>query len=91
MSYDKVGFTVAVERTSDKARDAFEVHIPVRADRTKMTQRKLIEIKPGASAEIPEVAEPVRAGTLRRSLLASDQPALVRMAAGLSFLLEYPA
>jgi len=90
VSYNKVGFTVAVERTSDKARDAFEVQLPVRPDRYKVTQRKLIEIKPGASAEIPEVPEAVRAGSLRRSFVTSDQPALVRMAAGMSFLLEYP-
>ncbi len=90
LGYEKVGFTVAVERTSDKARDAFDVQIPVRPDRYKLTQRQLIEIKPGASAELPEVAEAVRAGSLRRSLVASDQPALVRMAAGLSFLMSYP-
>ncbi len=90
IGYEKVGFTVAVERTSDKARDAFEVQIPVRPDRYKLTQRQLIEIKPGATAELPEVAEAVRAGSLRRSLVASDQPALVRMAAGLSFLMSYP-
>lgn len=90
VSYDKVGFTVAVERTSDKARDAFEVQLPVRPDRSKLTQRQMIEIKPGASAEIPEVAEAVRAGSLRRSLVASDQMALVRMAAGLNFLMSYP-
>ena len=90
VSYSKVGFTVAVERTSDKARDAFDVQLPVHPDRVKLTQRKLIEIKPGATAEIAEVPEAVRAGSLRRSLVVSDQPALVRMAAGISFLLEYP-
>jgi len=90
VAYDKVGFTVAVERSADKARDAFEVQLPVRADRVKLTQRRLIDIKPGASAELPEITEPVRAGSLRRSLVASDQPALVRMAAGLSFLMSYP-
>ncbi|HEX8987010.1 MAG TPA: alpha-2-macroglobulin family protein, partial [Rhodocyclaceae bacterium] len=90
VSYEKVGFTVAVERTADKARDAFEVQLPVRADRTKLTQRQLIELKPGQSAELPEIAEPARAGSLRRSLVASDQPALVKMAAGLSFLMSYP-
>lgn len=90
VSYEKVSFTVAVERTSDKARDAFEVQLPVRPDRVKLTQRQLIDLKPGASADIPEVAEAVRAGSLRRSLVASDQPALVKMAAGLNFLLNYP-
>lgn len=90
VSYEKVGFTVAVERTADKARDGFDVQLPVRPDRLKLTSRQLLEIKPGQSAEIPEVAEAVRPGSLRRSLVVSDQPALVRMAAGLSFLLSYP-
>ena len=90
VSYDKVSFTVAVERASDKARDAFEVQLPVRADRVKLTQRQLIEINQGGSAEIADVTEPIRAGSLRRSLVASDQAALVKMAAGLNFLLNYP-
>ncbi|MFT5534275.1 MAG: hypothetical protein ACI802_002521 [Candidatus Paceibacteria bacterium] len=87
---DKVGFTFAVERTADKARDGFEVQLPVRPDRMKLTQRKLIDLKPGESAELPAVIEAVRPGSLSRSLIASDQPALVRMAAGLSFLMSYP-
>lgn len=90
VGYEKVSFSVAVERTSDKARDGFEVQLPVRPDRLKLSQRKLIELKPGQSAELPGVAEAVRGGSLRRSLVASDQPALVRMAAGLSFLMSYP-
>ena len=49
VSYNKVGFTIAVERTADKARDAFEVQLQVRPDRLKISQRKLIEIKPGES------------------------------------------
>lgn len=90
IAYDKVGFTVAVERTADKARDAFEVKLPVRPDRTPLTRRQLIDLPPGGTAELPAINEPVRAGTLRRKLTVSDQPALVRMAAGLDFLLTYP-
>jgi uncharacterized protein YfaS (alpha-2-macroglobulin family) len=40
--------------------------------------------------EIPALPEPARPGSVRRSVLVSDQPALVRMAAGLDFLLDYP-
>ncbi len=90
VSYEKVGFTVAVERTSDKARDAFEVQLPVRPDRYKLTQRQMVELKPGATADIPEVTEAVRPGSLRRSVVASDQLALVRMAVGLNLLMNYP-
>lgn len=90
IAYDRVGFTVAVERLSDQARDGFEVKLPVRPDRDRQNLRQLLEIKPGGSAELPAVSEPVRPGTLRRTLLVSDRPALVRMAAGLSFLMSYP-
>ena len=90
VSYEKVGFAVAVERSADQARDGFDVQLPVRPDRVKLTKRQLIELKPGQSADLPEVAEPVRGGSLQRSLVVSDQPALVRMAAGLSFLMSYP-
>ncbi|MBK7003151.1 MAG: alpha-2-macroglobulin [Rhodoferax sp.] len=87
---DKVGFTFGLERSSDKARDAFDVQLPVRADRTLLTQRRLLEIKPGESAEVAAITEAARSGSIRRTLLASDQVALVRMAAGLNFLLAYP-
>lgn len=87
---EKVTFTFGVERSADKARDAFEVQLPIRADRVKLSQRKLLEIKPGDAAELPEIAEAVRAGSLRRSIIASDQVGLVRMATGLSFLMSYP-
>ena len=89
-SYKKVGFTFALERKSDQATDGFEVELPVRADREKISFRKLLDIQPGATAVLPAISEPVRTGSLRRSLLASDQPALVRIAAGLSFLMSYP-
>ena len=46
--------------------------------------------KPGLPLAIPEVREAARPGTVRRSILVSDQPGLVRMAAGLDFLLNYP-
>ncbi|HEY6320362.1 MAG TPA: MG2 domain-containing protein, partial [Thermoanaerobaculia bacterium] len=44
----------------------------------------------GATLELPALPEPARPGSVRRSVLISDQPALVRMAAGLDFLLAYP-
>ncbi|MBV8200284.1 MAG: alpha-2-macroglobulin, partial [Acidobacteria bacterium] len=43
-----------------------------------------------ATLEVPALPEPARPGSVRRSVLISDQPALVRMAAGLDFLLDYP-
>ncbi len=90
LAYDTVTFRVGVERLSDQARDAFEVTLPVRDDRRRVTTRVLADLEPGKPVAIPPVAEPARPGTVRRSLLVSDQPGLVRMAAGLDFLLAYP-
>ncbi len=90
LGYDRATFRVAVERTADSTRDAFEVKLPIRDDRQRVVIRSMEELQPGVPLPIPPLAEPARPGTVRRTVLLSDQPALVRMAAGLSFLLQYP-
>jgi uncharacterized protein YfaS (alpha-2-macroglobulin family) len=90
LSRTEVTFRMAVERTSDKASDAFEVKLPLRDDRETVRRRQLADVAAGTPLAIPDIGEAARAGTLRRTVLVSDQPALVRMAAGLDFLLEYP-
>jgi len=85
-----VNFTAAVERRSDKARDAFEITLPIRPDRKAVIKREIKEIVAGEYIDIPAIDEPIRPGSLRRSLLLSDQPGLIRMVAGLNYLLEYP-
>lgn len=85
---DSIKLTFAVERRSDKARDAFAVDLPIRPDRHRVTRRVVADLaKPLVVEAVPE---PARKGTLTRSVLISDEPALVRMAAGLDFFLEYP-
>jgi len=88
--YDEVSFTGVVERSADGARDAFQVKLPLRPDRKPVIERVLSEVAPLASLTLPAVEEEVRPGTLKRSLLISDQPALISMAAGLNYLMEYP-
>jgi uncharacterized protein YfaS (alpha-2-macroglobulin family) len=90
LSNTTVTFRAAVERSSDGARDAFEVQLPIRDDRRAVTQRVLVDMVAGTPVALPEPKESARAGSLRRSVLVSDQPGLVRMAAGLDFLLSYP-
>jgi alpha-2-macroglobulin len=86
----EVTFRMAVERSSDQARDAFEVKLPIRADRDKVVERFIKDLVPGKPMPIPAIAEKARPGSVRRSMLISDQAGLVRMAAGMEFLLEYP-
>jgi uncharacterized protein YfaS (alpha-2-macroglobulin family) len=86
----EVSFQMAVERASDQARDAFEVKLPIRADREKVVERFIKELAPSVPLAIPPLAEKARPGSVQRSVFISDQPGLVRMSAGLRFLLEYP-
>jgi hypothetical protein len=86
----EVTFQMAVERASDQARDAFEVKLPIRADREKIVERFIKELVPSAPLPIPALAEKARPGSVQRSVFISDQPGLVRMAAGLNFLQQYP-
>jgi uncharacterized protein YfaS (alpha-2-macroglobulin family) len=87
---DEIVVRAAVERTADGARDAFEVRLPIRDDRERVRVRTVEELAPGVALQIPAVPEPARPGTVRRRLLVSDQVALVKMAAGLDFLMGYP-
>lgn len=87
---EKVRVTLAVERIDDNARDAFQLDLPIRKDRKSIKTRKILKLSEGGSETLDAITEPVRAGTLRRSLLFSSQPELVHMASGLNYLLEYP-
>ncbi|HEY5907133.1 MAG TPA: alpha-2-macroglobulin family protein, partial [Vicinamibacteria bacterium] len=90
LAWTEVLFRMAVERTADAASDAFESKLPLREDRERVVKRVIEELKPGVPFRLPEVAEGSRPGTLRRRILLSQQPALVKMAAGLDFFRDYP-
>ena len=90
LSLREVSVKVGVERQQDQARDAFEVKLPLRPDRDRITQRLLKEIAPQQSIEVPTLGEAARPGSVRREVLLSNQALLVRMAAGLDYLMDYP-
>lgn len=81
---------VGVERTADRAADAFEVRLPVRADREEEVRRELVDLAAGKPAQFPPLPGTPRPGSVRREVLVSDRPDLVRMAAALDLLLAYP-
>ena len=90
ISRRQVRVTVAVERSSDNARDAFQLDLPIRTDRNPVTRRTTVELAEGETQTLEAITEETRAGTLRRTLLISSQPGLIHMANGLNYLLEYP-
>ncbi len=87
---EKVGVTLAVERSADNARDAFQLDLPIRSDRKAVTRRKLLTLHNDQTEQLEAIGEPFREATLRRSLLISSQPELVHMSSALNYLLEYP-
>ncbi|MCP4104125.1 MAG: alpha-2-macroglobulin [Desulfobacteraceae bacterium] len=90
LSRKSVNITIGVERTKDSARDAFLVKLPVQPDRKPVMIRQLADLTSENPIELPGITEDIRPGTLKRSLLVSGQPKLIRMAAGLDYLMQYP-
>ena len=83
-----VTVALAVERSSDQARDAVSIDLPIEPDRRPVDRRLLADLD--QPVVLPAITEPFRAGTLRRKILLSTQPALLRMAAALDYLQAYP-
>lgn len=90
VSHTKVSVKVAVKRDADGGRDAFQVQLPLLPDRSPEIIRRVATLSAGGTVEIEAVPHEARNGTLRRSVIVSNQPALVKMASGLNYLLEYP-
>ena len=86
---EQVKLTFGVERTADKAHDAFAVSLPIRPDRDAVRQRQIVDLAAGAPFTLAAVGEPYRPGTLKRGLTIAAVPALLRLAASLDYLREY--
>ena len=81
---------LAVKRDSDGAADAFETRIPVLPDR-EPTEVQLFKRFTGITPLLfPPLKEAARSGSVRQSLLVSDQEALLKMVSGLDYLFAYP-
>lgn len=85
-----MGITLAVERRSDGAKDAFGIRIPIRRDRSPEVRRVLKTLQPNEKLTIEALPEPARPGTARRTVFVADEPGLVHMASSLDALNGYP-
>lgn len=88
--HPRMNLTLGVERSGDGAKDAFSVSLPIRPDRVIERRRIMKEVGPSEALEIAGLDEPARPGTMSRTIFVSTEPALVKMAAGLDYLLAYP-
>jgi uncharacterized protein YfaS (alpha-2-macroglobulin family) len=86
---DQVVLRMAVERTADQARDAFEMKLPVKHD--VRPQRIVTEapLKAGETVPFPVPDEKARPGSVVQSLVLTQEPALLRLLAGMNMLMEY--
>ena len=85
-----IKITLGVERVADKVRDGFEVELPVQADRKAIKQGEILTFNSKKPLVLPGIKASRRAGTFQRRILIANHPALVRMAAGLDYLMDYP-
>lgn len=85
-----VTLSLAVQRDGDGARDAFEVQLPVRPDRTRTYLESFSTPKVDQAISWPGPSEAVRAGTLSREMRISGRAELITLLAALDFNHRYP-
>jgi uncharacterized protein YfaS (alpha-2-macroglobulin family) len=87
---DRVKLRFSVTRDADQARDAVEIDLPVKPDRSLVRRYDIVEIAAGATVDLAAAPADARAGTFRRTLAVAADPAIVKLVAGLDALIEYP-
>ncbi len=80
---------VDVTRLSDKAGDAFEVKLPVLADRNVERAASIVTLQPGANT-IKPFPEPARPGSASQTYVFTNQPGVLELASSLEYLSAYP-
>ncbi|PPD43113.1 MAG: alpha-2-macroglobulin [Methylocystis sp.] len=84
----KLGFRI--DRDADHAKDAVDIDLPVKPDREATRRYDVIEIAPGETKTIAPINEGARAKSFSREAIVAADPALVKLVAGLSMLVDYP-
>ena len=87
---NQVSVKMAVRRDGDGASDGFEVTLPIKPDRQWQYRERFHTVNPGTSVLLPQPEEPPRNNSLTRELFVTRDPALLKMLAGLQYLMAYP-
>jgi alpha-2-macroglobulin len=78
-----------VERTVDKARDAFEISLPVLPDAPLQTFSYLTSLSLGKNV-LKDFPEKPREGSAQQTVVLTNQRGLLQLAASLDYLAAYP-
>jgi uncharacterized protein YfaS (alpha-2-macroglobulin family) len=79
-----------VRRTVDQVGDGIEIALPIRPDRPPVHERRIVEVAPQGTAELPPPSGAIRPGSFAGALTLATDPALARAVGGLDYLLVYP-
>lgn len=88
--YDSVSVKMAVERTSDRASDAFAVKLPVKMDRQYVDERSMVELRADKPLSLPALPQPARPGTVSRQILLSNRMGILKAISAMASLAQYP-
>jgi alpha-2-macroglobulin len=87
---ETVRLRFSLQRDADKVTDTVEVDLPVKPDRPPVRQHRIVDVAAGQGATIAATAERARPDSYTRSVVLASDPSLVRLVAGVNYLLEYP-
>jgi len=87
---DTVRLRFSLQRDADHAVDNVQIDLPVRPDRSALRRHDIVNVPSGASVRLPALAETPRPGSYVQTVTLAADPALVRLVAGLNYLVAYP-
>jgi len=87
---ESVKLNFRIDRDADHAKDAVEIDLPVKPDRAPTKKYEVVEIAPGETKTLAATGEASRAKTFSRDIVVAADPALVKLVAGLTMLVDYP-
>ena len=87
---DKVNITMAVQRNSDGAKDAFSVDLPIKPDQKIQTLQEFHTLEENKTVHIKALDVPVREQGFLRQIVISPQKQVLQLHAGLNYLMNYP-
>ncbi len=79
-----------LQRDADKAGDAVQIDLPVRPDRPPVRRREVLDVAPGRAVDLALPPGAVRPGSYSRTITVANDPVVVRLIGGMTYLVEYP-
>lgn len=87
---NSITFQMAVRKEKERKGDAFSVSIPLLPDRDPVTLQSMALITKDSSFFFDKISEELRPNTLARQLMICNELPLLKVLAGLRYLMEYP-